>query len=76
MEQRQQRVGREAAGAEFVRVDAVARRLGLSRKRIYQLIAEKRLEAVRFGPRMTRVRRASVDQFIGELLNDEEEAWG
>ncbi len=64
--------GRELTG-EFIRVDAVARRLGVSRKRIYQLINEKRLQAVKFGPRMTRVLRASVDAYIGELLNDEGE---
>ena len=56
-------------GVEFVRADAVARRLGISRKRVYQLIAQRRLQGIRFGPRMVRVLRASVDQFVAEQLD-------
>lgn len=32
-----------------------ARYLAVSRKRVYQLIAERKLAAVRFGPRQTRI---------------------
>lgn len=62
----------ENSPTEFVRVISVARRLNISPKRVYQLIREKRLAAVKFGPRQTRVLRASITEYVkGQLLDDE-----
>lgn len=63
---------RENSLAEFVRVFTVSRRLNISRKRVYQLIQEKRLTAVKFGPRQTRVLRSSLDDYIRALMLDDE----
>lgn len=66
----------ENSPTEFVRVISVARRLNISPKRVYQLIREKRLAAVKFGPRQTRVLRASLGEYIRERMaaDDEESA--
>ncbi|MCE5228781.1 helix-turn-helix domain-containing protein [bacterium] len=58
---------------EFLPVSWVARRLSLSPKRIYQLIEAKRLVAVKFGPRQTRILRESFDDYVCSMLADERE---
>lgn len=63
----------ENSPADFVRVVCVARRLNISPKRVYQLIREKRLAAVKFGPRQTRVLRASLDEYIHERMVEDED---
>jgi excisionase family DNA binding protein len=55
------------AGMEYWRVDRVARFLDVSKKRVYQLVQERRLEAVRLGPRQMRVTRASLDDYLRDL---------
>ncbi|OPZ12194.1 MAG: Helix-turn-helix domain protein [candidate division BRC1 bacterium ADurb.BinA364] len=49
---------------DFLSVAQVASWLGVSKKRIYRMIEEGALEALRFGPRQIRVRRASVETLI------------
>jgi excisionase family DNA binding protein len=56
---------------ECWRVARVARVLDVSRKRVYQLIRERRLEVVRVGPRQIRVLRASLDDFLARLRREE-----
>ena len=53
--------------AELWRVDRVARHLDISPKRVYQLVQEGHLHAVRLGPRQTRIARASLTAFITQL---------
>ena len=45
-------------------VSAVARILAVRPKRIYQMIAEGKLEAVRFSPRNTRISEEELRRFI------------
>jgi len=72
---RPNRPARDAA-AEYWRVDRVARYLDVSKKRVYQLVQERRLEAVRLGPRQMRVARASLDAYLRELHERAEEQLG
>jgi excisionase family DNA binding protein len=60
------RAAREG-GMEYWRVERVARYLDVSKKRVYQLVQERRLAAVRLGPRQMRVTRASLDAYLLEL---------
>ena len=53
---------------ELLRVEGTARLLGVSRKRVYQLIEQGRLESLRLGPRTTRVTRASIERFIANSI--------
>ena len=50
--------------SELVTVAFVAKRLSVSRKRIYQLIQAGHLESLRTSPRAIRITRESVDRFI------------
>jgi len=61
---------RESA-IEYWRVERVARYLDISKKRVYQLVQEGRLKAVRLGPRQMRVMRRSLDEYLRDLLADE-----
>ncbi len=58
---------------ECWRVARVARVLDVSKKRVYQLVQERRLEAIRLGPRQMRILKRSVERFVGGLLVDEAE---
>lgn len=67
--------GREP-GVEYWRVDRVARFLDCSKKRVYQLVQERHLQAIRLGPRQMRVLRRSLDEYIETLrLDAEDESW-
>ncbi|MEN6625208.1 MAG: helix-turn-helix domain-containing protein [Candidatus Sumerlaeia bacterium] len=57
---------------EFLRIPWVARRLNISRKRVYQLIRDKQLAAVQFGPRLMRVHRNSLDEYINACRVEED----
>jgi excisionase family DNA binding protein len=46
------------------RVARVAAHLDVSRKRVYQLVGEGQLEAVRVGPRMMRILLPSLERYI------------
>ena len=61
---------------EFVRVAKVARQLDISRKRVYQMIAEKKFEAIRLGSRQLRIRTASVRDFLEQATEAFEEEAG
>ncbi len=56
---------------ELWRVTRVATHLDVSKKRVYNLIREGRLEAMRLSPRGTRVLRRSVDALIRDRLRVE-----
>lgn len=59
------------ASPELWKVDRVAKALDVTRKRVYQLAQERKLEAVRLGPRQTRIVRGSVDRYLGDLTREE-----
>ena len=50
--------------------------LDVSKKRVYQLIQEGRLEVVRLGPRQTRVLKESYEAYIEGLRRKERIARG
>ncbi len=54
--------------SELIRVDRVARILDVTKKRVYNLIAEGKLEAVKLGPRQTRVTKDSLESYLNRLL--------
>jgi excisionase family DNA binding protein len=49
---------------ELLRVYRVAKMLDVSKKRIYQMVTEGKIDAVRLGPRSMRITRISLDRFI------------
>ncbi|MFW6286323.1 MAG: helix-turn-helix transcriptional regulator [Candidatus Sumerlaeota bacterium] len=49
---------------ELWRVYRVAKLFDVSKKRIYQMVYEGKLDAVRLGPRSMRVTRESIDRFV------------
>jgi excisionase family DNA binding protein len=55
------------AGAEYWKVERVARFLDVSNKRVYQLVQEKRLAAIRLGQRQMRIGRASLEAYVAAL---------
>ena len=65
-----------AGQEQMLRVPRVAQMLDVSKKRVYQLIQEGRLEVVRLGPRQTRVMKESFDAYIAELRRKERIARG
>ncbi|MFP4380935.1 MAG: helix-turn-helix domain-containing protein [Candidatus Sumerlaeia bacterium] len=52
--------------SKMSRVWKVAKELDVSKKRIYQMVQEGKLDAVRLGPRSMRITRESIDRFIEE----------
>ena len=58
---------------ECWRVPRVAKLLDVSKKRVYQLVQEGRLEAIRLGPRQMRILKGSVERYIGRLMREEAE---
>ena len=59
-------------GVEYCRVERVARYLDVSNKRVYQLVQERRLRAVRLGPRQMRIARDSIEEYVKELMTEED----
>lgn len=59
---------------QLCRVWRVAKELDVSKKRIYQMVNEGKIDAVRLGPRSMRITRESVDEFVknGRKKNREE----
>ena len=51
---------------ELWRVYRVAKLLDVSKKRVYQMVQEGKIAAVRLGPRSMRITRESIDKFITE----------
>jgi excisionase family DNA binding protein len=49
---------------ELWRVYRVAKLLDVSKKRIYQMVQEGKIDAVRLGPRSMRITRESIDRFV------------
>ena len=52
---------------QLIRVPRVAKLLDVSKKRIYNLIAEGKLEAVNLGIRQTRITRESLEAYVERL---------
>ncbi len=52
----------------LIHVQQVARYLGVSRKRVYQMVSEGKLDSVRLSPRALRITESSINQFIKESL--------
>jgi excisionase family DNA binding protein len=48
------------------RVYRVAKLLDVSKKRVYQMVHEGKLDAVRLGPRSMRITRESIERFVDE----------
>lgn len=48
----------------LLRINVVARRLGISRRTIYYMIYDGRLRAVRLGTRCLRIRSSEIDAFL------------
>jgi excisionase family DNA binding protein len=65
--------GNREAVMEYWRVERVANYLDVSKKRVYQLVQEKRLQAIRLGPRQMRILRGSIENYVSELLAADEE---
>lgn len=61
---------------QMLRVPRVAKILDVSKKRVYQLIQEGRLDVVRLGPRQTRVLKDSFEAYIEHLKRQERIARG
>ena len=49
---------------QLCRVWKVAKELDVSKKRVYQMVQEGKIEAVRLGPRSMRITRESIDTFV------------
>lgn len=58
---------------ECWRISRVARVLDVSTRRVYNLIGEGRLEAVRLGPRQIRVFKDSLEDYLNDLRRREME---
>ena len=52
---------------QLIRVPRVAKLLDVSKKRIYNLIQEGKLEAVNLGIRQTRITRESLEVYVERL---------
>ncbi|MBN1476490.1 excisionase family DNA-binding protein [Candidatus Sumerlaeota bacterium] len=56
------------ACTELWQVSRVAAHLAITKRRVYTLIEEGKLETVRLGPRGVRVLRRSVDAYVLEQV--------
>lgn len=61
----------QGAVPELMTVDQVARRLAVSKKRVYQLVNCGRLDSLKLSPRSTRITRASVEAFVEQRLRQQ-----
>ena len=52
---------------QLLRVPRIAKLLDVSKKRIYNLIQEGKLEAINLGVRQTRITRESLEAYIERL---------
>jgi len=52
----------------FLKVSTVAKLLSVTKKRVYALIAQRKLKAVKLGPRQTRILRQSLEEYIDFLV--------
>lgn len=61
---------------ELLTVTVAAKRLCVTKKRIYQLITAGRLESLRPSPRSIRITRESLDRFISDGIEREKKNLG
>lgn len=57
-------------------VTTAARHLSVSKKRVYQLIQEGRLDSLRPSPRTIRITKESLERFITEGIRNEKRELG
>lgn len=50
--------------SELIRVYRVAKMLDVTKKRVYQMVHEGKIVAVRLGPKSMRIKRDSLEKFI------------
>ncbi len=62
--------------SELWSVARVAKFLDVSKKRVYQLIQQGRLESLKLSPRNTRITRESVERFIAEAKRRQHDELG
>ncbi len=62
--------------SDLVTVSTAARRLSVSKKRVYQLIQAGHLDSLRPSPRSIRITRDSVDRFITDGVRNEKRELG
>lgn len=51
----------------YWKVASVAKYLEVSKKRVYHLIQEGKLEAVRLSPRSIRIKKSSIEKYVKTL---------
>ena len=61
---------------ELLRVSRVAKWLDVTKKRVYHLIQEGKLEAVRLGPRQMRIPRDSLEAYMQHLRKERQQELG
>lgn len=69
----QSTAGPNLQSSEYIRIGRVARLLDVSSKRVYHLVRDGELKAIRLGPRQMRIERQSVEALIGHLIEEETE---
>ncbi len=62
--------------SDLMRVYRVAKMLDVSKKRVYQMVQEGKIAAVRLGPRSMRITRESLEKFIREGARKNREELG
>lgn len=60
-------------GIQYWSVRRVAQYLDVTPKRVYHLVQQGRLQAIRLGPRQTRINLRSLESYVEELSNCEQE---
>ncbi len=73
---RNHKAGRNNLMNDLMTVTTAARRLSLSKKRVYQLIQSGRLDSLRTSPRSIRITRESLERFISEGVKNEKQELG
>lgn len=58
------------------RVYRVAKLLDVSKKRIYQMVREGKISAVKLGPRSMRITTESIDDFISRSTKENRDELG
>lgn len=62
--------------SELITVNIAAKRLCVSKKRVYQLIQAGRIDSLRPSPRSIRITRESLERFIEDGIKKEKQELG
>lgn len=68
--------GRTGTMTHLMTVKQVSTELGVSRKRVYQMIQEGKLVSLRLAPRLLRITRESLEQFVTGAIEQEKAELG